>query len=117
MKSYSLLTALLCALPLNAFPTTLDEEGLEKRASAGCKTFKTDASFPSAAEWKALSPNIKTSEGPNRPDYHLSAQSSADVQAAMKFAAKHNIRLAILNSGHDFLGRFDTFNPFEFHLN
>lgn len=37
--------------------------------------------------------------------YSVQAKSAAHVQAAVRFAKLHNLRLAIKNSGHDFLGR------------
>ncbi|KAJ7016674.1 FAD-binding domain-containing protein [Mycena alexandri] len=41
----------------------------------------------------------------NVPLYSVEAQTVADVQAAVKFAAAHDIRLVVKSSGHDFLGR------------
>ncbi|KAJ5676073.1 hypothetical protein N7462_008970 [Penicillium macrosclerotiorum] len=37
--------------------------------------------------------------------YSVKAQSTSDVQKAVQFASSHNLRLAIKNTGHDFLGR------------
>lgn len=37
--------------------------------------------------------------------YSVLAESASDIQAAVKFAAQHQLRLAIRNSGHDFIGR------------
>ncbi|RPD61130.1 FAD-binding domain-containing protein [Lentinus tigrinus ALCF2SS1-6] len=37
----------------------------------------------------------------------VDARSVGDIQAAVKFAAKHNLRLAVKNTGHDYLGRSD----------
>ncbi|KAK3842870.1 MAG: hypothetical protein J3R72DRAFT_383937, partial [Linnemannia gamsii] len=39
------------------------------------------------------------------PIYTVKAMSVSDVQETIRFASKHNIRLAIKNTGHDFLGR------------
>ncbi|KAG0040410.1 hypothetical protein BGZ83_002550 [Gryganskiella cystojenkinii] len=39
------------------------------------------------------------------PVYTVKAMSIADIQETIRFAAAHNIRLAIKNTGHDFLGR------------
>ena len=39
------------------------------------------------------------------PIYTVRAQSIADVQETVRFATRYNIRLAIKNTGHDFLGR------------
>ena len=40
------------------------------------------------------------------PVYVVNATSSAHVQAAVKFAGKHNVRLVVKGTGHDYLGRF-----------
>jgi FAD/FMN-containing dehydrogenase len=37
--------------------------------------------------------------------YSVTAQSTADIQAAVRFAKEHNLRIAIRNTGHDFAGR------------
>ncbi|KAF9970941.1 hypothetical protein BGZ73_006192 [Actinomortierella ambigua] len=37
--------------------------------------------------------------------YAVNASSVADVQATIRFASQHNIRLIVKNTGHDFLGR------------
>ncbi|KAJ6529273.1 FAD-binding domain-containing protein [Mycena capillaripes] len=39
------------------------------------------------------------------PIYSVEAQNVADIQAAVKFASAHNLRLAVKGSGHDWLGR------------
>ncbi|KAG0264032.1 hypothetical protein DFQ27_001507 [Actinomortierella ambigua] len=39
------------------------------------------------------------------PVYTVKATSIKDIQTTVCFASKHNIRLAIKNTGHDFLGR------------
>lgn len=76
---------------------------------SGCKVISGDAGFPKDADFKAALPGVvalpKTPDAP-RPDYQFTAKTYADVQAAVKFAAKYNIRLSVLNSGHDFLGRY-----------
>lgn len=41
----------------------------------------------------------------NMPSYVVNATSADDVQAAVKFAAGHHLRLRIKNSGHDYSGR------------
>ena len=37
--------------------------------------------------------------------YSVLAESAANIQAAVKFAAQYQLRLAIRNTGHDFIGR------------
>ncbi|TFK31866.1 hypothetical protein BDQ12DRAFT_693389 [Crucibulum laeve] len=39
------------------------------------------------------------------PPIGVDARSVSDVQAAVKFAAKNNLRLVVKNTGHDYLGR------------
>ncbi|KAI0371891.1 FAD-binding domain-containing protein [Pilatotrama ljubarskyi] len=39
------------------------------------------------------------------PVVGVEARSVADIQAAVRFAARHNLRLVVKNTGHDFLGR------------
>ncbi|KAG0236152.1 hypothetical protein BGW42_004036 [Actinomortierella wolfii] len=41
----------------------------------------------------------------NVPLYTVNVSTVADVQATVRFAAKHNIRLVVKNTGHDYLGR------------
>jgi hypothetical protein len=88
----------------------LDEVSTVQRlpAPAACKKLKTDADWPSIdvinAElpgWEEPMPDGKK----KHPDYIYEAKSVASVQRAVKFAAKHNVRLSIINSGHDFMGK------------
>lgn len=37
--------------------------------------------------------------------YLIAAESAADIQAGVSFAAEHNLRLAVRGAGHDYLGR------------
>ena len=37
--------------------------------------------------------------------YSIQAETPADIQAGVRFAQKYNLRVAIRNTGHDFLGR------------
>ncbi|KAJ7686120.1 hypothetical protein B0H17DRAFT_1072727 [Mycena rosella] len=39
------------------------------------------------------------------PIYSVEAETVADIQAAVKFATKHDLRVAVKSSGHDTLGR------------
>jgi len=41
----------------------------------------------------------------NVPPVGVDARSAQDVQAAVLFAKRHNLRLVIKNTGHDYLGR------------
>jgi hypothetical protein len=78
-------------------------------AAKGCKIIPGDAGWPEKAAWQSAMVNV-VSRGVKKtkaahPDYKISARTAKEVQNAVKFAATHNIRLSILNSGHDFLGR------------
>ncbi|KAG0029599.1 hypothetical protein BGZ82_007835 [Podila clonocystis] len=44
------------------------------------------------------------------PLYTVNASSIADIQETVRFAAKHNLRLVIKNTGHDLLGRSTAAN-------
>jgi hypothetical protein len=77
--------------------------------AASCKILPGDPTWPKDAQWKAALPNA-VKRGPQRqdntrPDWHLSALNAADVQKAVEFANKNNIRLSIITTGHDFLSR------------
>jgi FAD/FMN-containing dehydrogenase len=77
----------------------------------GCKKLSTDSGWPATVEWKAAMPEVEVHKqvaGARHPDYVLRAESYKDVQNAVKFCAKNNIRLVIITSGHDFLGRNDA---------
>jgi hypothetical protein len=41
----------------------------------------------------------------NHPAYVVRARSAKDIQTAVRFANKFNLRLVVKNTGHDFLGR------------
>jgi FAD/FMN-containing dehydrogenase len=78
-----------------------------KPAPAGCRKLNTDSDWPLPAAWKAVLPkvilrpaNVKTG-----PDYRIRVESVEDVQKALKFANENNIRVSIIATGHDFMGR------------
>jgi hypothetical protein len=41
------------------------------------------------------------------PAYAVAAKSPKDVSDGLKFAARHNLRVVVKNTGHDFLGRYE----------
>jgi histidinol phosphatase-like PHP family hydrolase len=103
MKYY---TVLVAALPLTlASPQTAQKAG---PAGTACKALAADNTFPKAEEWKAALP-AAVARGPQKalahPDYRFEVKTPEDVVNAVKFAAKHNIRLSAIASGHDGLGR------------
>jgi heat shock protein HslJ len=78
-------------------------------APPGCKKLPKDADWPAETVWKAELPGVMA-RGPQianatLPDYSYQARTVEQVQKAVKFVAENNIRLSILNSGHDFIGR------------
>jgi hypothetical protein len=78
----------------------------------GCKKLAIDADWPQPDVWKAALRGVEA-RGPQnplktRPDYKYEANTVAKVQNAVKFAASNNVRLSIMNSGHDFIGRNDA---------
>jgi hypothetical protein len=78
-------------------------------APAGCKKLPIDSDWPSLdvvnAElpgWEKMMP-----DGDHKhPDYLYEVKTVKSVQRAVNFCAKHNVRLAIFNTGHDFIGRY-----------
>jgi hypothetical protein len=78
-------------------------------APKNCIKLPIDADWPSHdvlnAELNGWEPRME-GQSFKHPDYTYEVKSVASVQRAVRFAAKHNIRISILNSGHDFLGRY-----------
>jgi hypothetical protein len=76
----------------------------------GCRKIATDSDWPTPDQWRAALPEVEPSMKKNgsHPDYVLRAETVNDVQQAVKFCAKNNIRLTVINSGHDFMGRNDA---------
>jgi hypothetical protein len=81
----------------------------------GCRVIAGDAKWPTKEVWQtglkgSIARTASTAKTNNpHPDYRYEAKTVAHVQAAVKFAADNNLRLSILNSGHDFLGRYVNF--------
>jgi FAD/FMN-containing dehydrogenase len=75
----------------------------------GCRKLKSDTDWPTLAAWKAAVPGVTAGNaGPQGPDYRIQAKDFADVQNAVKFATKNNIRVTIITTGHDQIGRSDS---------
>lgn len=73
-----------------------------------CKVLPADSNWPSTEIWKESLKGVQArgkDAADGSPDYRFNANTVEKVQVAVKFAAKHNLRLSILNSGHDFVGR------------
>lgn len=98
----SLLNAFI-QLPLVVFGTT---------APPGCRKLNVDSDWPAHEVWEAALPGVIHGNGSdvhgNKPDYCLRVRNNCDVEDAVKFAAKHNIRLSVITTGHDQLGRSDA---------
>lgn len=77
-------------------------------APEGCKKLPIDPDWPLESVWNT---ELKGNEphGPQKnwtaPDYTYEASRVTHVQTAVQFAAKYNVRISIINSGHDFIGR------------
>ncbi|GAB5590130.1 hypothetical protein Unana1_05030 [Umbelopsis nana] len=66
-----------------------------------------------------VSRNLSCPQG-NIPVYALDVRTVRDIQYAVKFASKYNLRLVIRNTGHDFAGRSTATGAFSIwthHLN
>jgi hypothetical protein len=71
---------------------------------AGCRKLSSDVDWPADTEWKKVLPEIvarsKTlAKGVYRPDYKVQAESYKDVQNAVDFCAKNNLRLTVIATG------------------
>jgi hypothetical protein len=78
-------------------------------ATPVCKVIAGDKNWPADDVWTKEIPGVQKSPEisgtTTRPDWVINAKEATDVQAAVNFAAKYNVRVSIINSGHDFLGR------------
>jgi FAD binding domain len=77
----------------------------------GCRALKSDESFPPLDVWAKFLPGVKPIrplDSQKHPDYRFVAKSAADVEKAVTFARDKNIRLTIINTGHDYLARNDA---------
>ncbi|KAF1983079.1 FAD-binding domain-containing protein [Aulographum hederae CBS 113979] len=114
MKSFVTLLAFTSACLAAAVPGQSSANLFDKRAPTpdGCRALNTDQGWPSPAEWEAAMPGVLPRKiakgGPARADYRYTVRSSEDVEKAVQFAAKHNIRLTMINTGHDYHGRNDA---------
>lgn len=78
-----------------------DEEAL-------CKTTVGDEYWPKHSVWMEVFPTIveiPLTGNEAHPNYYLEAESALDVQNAVAFCNEKNIRLSIISSGLDYLGR------------
>lgn len=78
-------------------------------APPGCKKLPVDADWPSMNVVNTELPGWEKmmADGDHKhPDYLYEVKTVKSVQRAVNFCAKHNVRLAIFNTGHDFIGRY-----------
>ncbi|RDW74888.1 hypothetical protein BP6252_06030 [Coleophoma cylindrospora] len=68
--------------------------------------------WPTPEVWEEALPGVEKTNGTDAegtiPDYRFRVKNACDVQAAVKFAALHNIRLTVITTGHDQQGRSDA---------
>jgi hypothetical protein len=88
---------------VSAFLHVCSIAALALPAPEGCTVLSTDADFPAPDVWAAALPGVLprklTRKSPARPDYRFTARSTADVERAVQFVTKHNLRLSIINTG------------------
>ncbi|KAF9871879.1 hypothetical protein CkaCkLH20_10511 [Colletotrichum karsti] len=79
---------------------------------AKCRKLPTDSDWPSSDIWQAALPGVipitDNSTTGSLPNYRFRAHSIEDVQAAVRFAAEQNVRITVVTTGHDQLGRNDA---------
>ncbi|PVH83979.1 FAD-binding domain-containing protein [Cadophora sp. DSE1049] len=82
-----------------------------------CRKLPTDTDWPSPSAWSSAIPGIipntplttnTTTNSSSIPTYRIRARTFLDVQNAIRFATTHNIRLSVITTGHDQLGRSDA---------
>ena len=75
-------------------------------APAGCKLLPSDKGWPADEVWRQTFPGVyKKLKGTVGPDWYFQVKSVEDVQKGVNFAREHNVRLTIISTGHDFMGR------------
>ncbi|KAI6715417.1 FAD binding domain-containing protein [Diplocarpon mali] len=113
MKSHTLLPLVISSILVAAAPQTYEQQGI---APAGCRKLSTDADWPAPEVWAAAIPGVvpNSVKGTDKvtaggvSDYRIRARSAQDVQNAVRFASQHNIRIAVITTGHDQVGRNDA---------
>lgn len=75
---------------------------------AGCKKLASDRGWPADQVWRSALPGVfKKLRGTEASDWFFQAKNAADVAKAFAFAREHNVRLTVISTGHDFIGRSD----------
>jgi hypothetical protein len=92
-------------------PTVTPSATVQARSPApsNCKKLSIDSDWPADDVWKSELPGVEPRE-PNQmlkhPDWTYEVSTVEQVQKAVHFAAKYNVRLSIFNTGHDFMNRY-----------
>jgi FAD/FMN-containing dehydrogenase len=101
-------TVIALLVPVAVSSTWMQQDN---NTTSSCKTISGDSSWPAKSEWRKAMPNIETQKPKanwKQPEFRLDATTVAEVVAAVNFTREHKIRLSILASGHDFVGRNDA---------
>ena len=97
------------SIPKSAPPTEATPESSTSKLGSLCKTVVGDGDWPKYEVWTQALPNVKPVVVIGRdahPNYFLAARSINDVKDAVNFANRYNIRLSVISSGQDYLGRY-----------
>jgi hypothetical protein len=82
----------------------------------GCKKLASDRGWPTDPVWRsALAGAFKKLRGTEGADWFFQAKSVADVQKAFAFVRENNVRLTVISTGHDFLGR-SAMSTYDWYL-
>jgi hypothetical protein len=106
-------TAFAVLVPLATCTAISSSTLLESDSAASCKTVLGDTTWPAKSVWRKAMPEIESWKAKGawkQPTYRLDATTVDEVIAAVNFTKEHNIRLSIITSGHDFVGRNDAPN-------
>lgn len=77
-----------------------------------CRRLPKDPDWPSHEVWEAALPGVipiqSNFTAGSLPNYRLRAHSIEEIQAAVQFVTEQNVRLSVVTTGHDQLGRSDA---------
>ena len=77
--------------------------------TTGCRRLSTDVDWPTLQEWQEAIPGVEIQNNTDSlgplPDYRIRAKCYEDVQTAVRFAAAKEVRVSVITTGHDQLGR------------
>jgi hypothetical protein len=97
------------AIALLIYSTPSFAQLLKTKTPEGCRKLNTDTDWPAQKAWEDAMPGVEYLRSAFKrgttPDYRYQVRSVPDVQRALKFAQDNNIRVTIITTGHDYLGR------------